>query len=242
MTNKTDPIGRSYTINYTSSGYVESLVDSDGLGYHYKYNYNSNNGEFYVQVRHPSGEIEERWYNSEYMLTHKNINGTTVKTVVKNQRVYQLTDTKGGITYREYDTKDNLVKETYPDGTTISYEYDYRFNKVRRKTDQRGIVTDYIHDDNGNIITMIEAKGTVIERTTAYTYDADGNMLTIKVGSNPATVITYDDYGNMLTQTDPEGNTTTFTYNALGNMLTRKDAKGNTWTYTYDDSGIMPIR
>ena len=80
--------------------------------------------------------------------------------------------------------------------------------------------------------------------TTAYTYDAHGNVLTMVSpdGNVPncgcaakyTTTYTYDAENHLLTTTDPDGYTTTNTYDANGNLLTVTDGDGNVTTNAYN--------
>ena len=133
----------------------------------------------------------------------------------------------------------------YPDGSEASYEYDLRFNKRSKETDERGVITEYEYDDLGNMTRKVEAVGTDSERVTEYTYDGEGYQLTIKrLGDNntadATTTMQYDASGNMTSVTDSEGNTTQFTsHDSMGNVLTKEDARGKTWTYEYDVMGRL---
>ena len=136
-------------------------------------------------------------------------------------RTNTFTDAAGNKTYKEYDSLNNLTKQTNPDGTTVTYEYEARFNQVIRKVDEEAIVTKYEYDGSGNMTRQIEAVGTAVERITEYTYDANGNVLSVKtVGDaktqEAITTMTYDNSGNLTSRTDPQGNTTQFTYDIMG--------------------------
>jgi RHS repeat-associated protein len=93
-----------------------------------------------------------------------------------------------------------------------------------------------------------------------FTYDALGNLITIKDGSNNVTTIQRNesgrptaivspfgqtttltlDAGGFLSQvTDPAGHTARFTNNGGGLMTSRTDANGNVYNYTYDSSGRL---
>lgn len=93
-----------------------------------------------------------------------------------------------------------------------------------------------------------------------FTYDAFGNLITIKDGSNNVTTIqrngsgrptaivspfgqtstlTLDGSGFLSQVTDPAGHTAKFTYSSGGLMTSRTDANGNVYNYTYDSSGRL---
>ena len=130
------------------------------------------------------------------------------------------------------------------------------FNKrlwVTSSTDAEGTVTNYTHDDRGNILTMTEAVGTAQERTTTYTYDSTYNwVMTISrtsvAGATEAlTTFTRDAAGNILTRTETGGSVvqgalsavTTYTYDGLGRLTSidgpRTDVTDLTTIEYYDD-------
>ena len=232
-------------IAYDSYGNVASVTDKDGVGSFYEFAYDEGKQESYARVRTTSGMIKEVWFDKDGDTKQVNINGRTVKKIAKDGRNLIITDERGNITKKYYDEWDNLTKVVYPDGATVTTEYNLGFNKPLRVTDERGVITEYTYDNNGNITRKTEAKGTGSERVTEYTYDANGNQLTAKMlgDANTAEAITtmeYDASGNMTSLTDPEGNITRLTaYDSLGNVLTKIDARGKQWSYTYDDDGRL---
>jgi YD repeat-containing protein len=93
------------------------------------------------------------------------------------------------------------------------------------------VETHFAYDDKGHLMEKKEAAGTPSERVTAYTYDRDGNLLSMRQqadGRTRETVTrnTYDTAGNQISFTDPEGHTTHFTYDAQGNLLTSVKTRG----------------
>jgi YD repeat-containing protein len=149
------------------------------------------------------------------------------------------------VTRKNYDQRDNLTAVTYPDGSAVSMTYDLRINRPTQKVDENGGVTRNTYDAAGNLVQKVEAAGTDDERITDYTYDGDGNLLTVTVAGDDATeaartVMTYDDAGNLTSVTDPAGGMTQFTsHDVMGNVLEKIDARGKTWSYTYDDLGRL---
>jgi RHS repeat-associated protein len=78
-------------------------------------------------------------------------------------------------------------------------------------------------------------------RTTAYTYDAQGNLLSQAItdtSSSPNTTRTwqwtYNAQGLAATQAAPNGAVTTYTYDTLGNLTQAVNALGHTTQYAYD--------
>jgi YD repeat-containing protein len=58
---------------------------------------------------------------------------------------------------------------------------------------------------------------------TSYTYDTDGNVVSLSrqldADTRQAWQYTYNTFGQVLTATDPLGNTTTSQYDGNGNLL-----------------------
>ncbi|MGO4608494.1 RHS repeat-associated core domain-containing protein [Variovorax sp. 2RAF20] len=76
-------------------------------------------------------------------------------------------------------------------------------------------------------------------RTTAYTYDAVGNVLSKTItdtATNKAQLWqwTYTAQGLTSSQTEPNGAITSYTYDTRGNALTSTNALGHVTSYTYD--------
>jgi YD repeat-containing protein len=99
--------------------------------------------------------------------------------------------------------------------------------------------TSYTYNTAGQVLTVDGARTDVSDITT-YSYDpANGNLLTV---SNALTQITtlgnYDANGRVGSLTDPNGLITNLTYDARGG-LTSRSAGGETTYYTYDGVGQL---
>ncbi|HUT69838.1 MAG TPA: Calx-beta domain-containing protein [Desulfatiglandales bacterium] len=240
-----DAAGRETDISYDSYGSVSAVVDSEGNGHFFQFDYDEGKKESYAQIRTSSGMIKEIWYDKDGETRRVDVNGRTVLKIVKDGRDLIITDEKGNVTHKEYDEWDNLTRVMYPDGSEVSFDYDLRFNRVRRVTDLRGNLHEYHYDDQGNLAQKTEAIGTDAERVTTYAYDQFGQLLTATIEGDATTVavtttFTYDENGNLASITDPEGNTTQFLqYDTMGNLLSMQDPRGNTWTFAYDSMGRM---
>jgi YD repeat-containing protein len=239
LSSKRDAAGRTRTITYNNWGYVASVKDGNNIGKSFDYSYDSATQQYYSQIKYPAGKIIEHWFDRTGNTLRTDINGRTVKGLILDGNKRTITDAAGNKTIKEYDGLMNLLKQTNPDNTTITYEYESRFNNVTKETNEKGIVTTYSYDSSGNLLQKVEAAGTANQRVTSYTYDAAGNPLTITAPGNATTTMTYNAAGNMISLADPEGATTTMTYDVMGNVPTRTDARGKVWTYTYDNLGRL---
>ena len=91
--------------------------------------------------------------------------------------------------------------------------------------------TGYTYGTGGNQPHTLTATGTTGAATasTAYAYDAQGNMTSRKAGQGSQT-IGYDDVGNLTSVTGSTGGNTSYEYAADGSMLLQKDP-GTTTLY-----------
>ncbi|OQX05904.1 MAG: hypothetical protein BWK80_51490, partial [Desulfobacteraceae bacterium IS3] len=247
LESKQDPEGHLTKITYNDFGYVQSVIFDDGTSKIFDYSYDAGKKEYYASVTYknsvPPDRIREVWYNDKGKKLREKKNGSLVEEIIYEGRNERIIDANGYETYREYDEWHNLKRETYPDGSSVSYQYESKFNNRLRITDERGVVTKYEYDAAGNRTKKIEAYQTSDERITEYTYE-NGNLKTEKIVGDANTlesvsVMAYDDNGNLESVTDAEGNTTSYTYNEMGQVETRTDPNGNIWTYQYDDMGNL---
>ena len=155
--------------------------------------------------------------------------GDTTYTYNAVSQIVTKSSAEGVWTYT-YDLDGNLTGEKLGDGSEINYAYTY--------------------DAAGNRLTKTDAVSGV---TTAWTYGAMNQVLTVKVGTGEAVEYAYDLNGNLLSDgrasytwtedsrmaTMTVGDTTwTYTYNALGYRDSASDG-ADTYTFYYDGSGNL---
>jgi RHS repeat-associated protein len=98
-----------------------------------------------------------------------------------------------------------------------------------------GQTTAFTYDANGNRLTIMDP----VQRTTAQTFDALNRMVKITNPAQGATTITHDVRNRPLTITDPNGGVTTYTYDGFGDLIhTASPARGTT-AYHFDANGNL---
>lgn len=202
LTGTIDHEGHTKKQSYDEVGNISSKIDGMGNTTYYSYD------EFnrLVSVTNPKSEVTNYTYDL-------NGNNLTQK------------DVKGNITIFEYNAVNKLVKRIDSGGRTgFPGSYKYDTNKIET----------YSYFTNGNIQEKKDKNGNI----TTYTYDIHNRKISQKVGDICSTY-TYDNNGNMLSITDNTG-TTTFTYDELNRVLTKKSPDIDTITYIYDIISNMP--
>ena len=116
------------------------------------------------------------------------------------------------------------------DSSGSSYTYDTR-QQLTQMIDGKGNKTSYAYDANGNLTSKTEALSTTLARTTSRSYNSTTNQITTltepsaTANYSKTTTYTYDTGGNLLTRTVKgyAGTTlitaiTSFTYNSQGQL------------------------
>ena len=150
---------------------------------------------------------------------------TSIDPVTKVDYVYSSTGkpaeitTNGSTTCFKYDEVGNNISIQSPDAGTIEYEY-AADGKVLKYTDGRNI-------------------------TTTYTYDAEGRVVSKRVGD----VLTTNTYGtsgnsiNLLVKSVTNGNSVEYTHDKLGRVITEtrtvNDNETYQFKYQYDDKNQL---
>ena len=123
-----------------------------------------------------------------------------------------------------YDAKGNLLIKTVS-GLIGPFTYNTR-------------TWTYTYNSSGQVLT-VDGPRSDVQDVATFTYDAQGNLATIKNALGHVTSITrYDVHGRPLSVTDPNGLVTTLAYDARG-RLTSRDVGGEATSYAYDAVGNL---
>ena len=131
------------------------------------------------------------------------------------------------------DTLERTTQISMEDGKNFSYEY-YADGAIKAVIYPGGSIrTDYAYDNANRLATIVTKKGSTVLYQAAYTYDSNGNILTV-TGTDPVTY-TYDSMNQLASETR-NGVTTTYEYDNRGNLVKEtKGAEVTNYTYTGDN-------
>src|ERR1039458_10038259 len=134
-----------------------------------------------------------------------------------------------------YDPAGNLTSVQLPDNSKLIYGYDTAHRRIST-TDLFGNATTNTLDALGDVtLTKVTNPQSTLTRKHSGTFDALGRVLKDIGGVGQTTTYTYDNNGNALTITDPDGNKTQQTFDPLNRISTVTDpAPGGVTTNTYD--------
>jgi RHS repeat-associated protein len=157
-----------------------------------------------------------------------------------------------------YDAAGNRTKTTLPDGSYLTNTYDAAhrltgaadlfMNSVAYTLDAAGDQTNTVVSNPGGTVARqhsatFDAFSRLLHdvggvgQTTVYSYDANGNAITITDPLLRATQQNFDALNRATKITDPAQGNTAITYDAHDRPLSVTDPNGKTTTYTYDGFG-----
>ncbi len=96
-------------------------------------------------------------------------------------------------------------------------------------------MTRFTYDPNGNLLTVTDAKN----QTTTHTYDALNRLATRTDALSRLERFTYDPNGNLATVTDRKNQTTTHTYDGTNRRIRTEYADGSSVRFAYDPAGNL---
>lgn len=256
LTSRTDAEAHTRTFGWAANNRINKVTEADGAVTDYAYTYDKTARQYQVTVQYPDTVAGRRIVKSSYdadgRLVRREINGRLDYTLAKDGRSRTVNDAAGNATQTTEDEYGNITKTVYADGATTSATYSPLHGQVLEETDELGVKTQYEYDVKGNLTKQIEAVGYPEQRTTLWTYDSNGNVLTRTIkgiaglpgasAEDQTITYTYDDYGNRSTVIDALTHTTTYTYNRLGQHVTITDARGKLWQSAYDKAGRLTSR
>ena len=153
----------------------------------------------------------------------------------------------------EYDKANRVVRQDFPDGSTMEFEYD-DVNRRVTMTERNGSKTVYVHDDRYRNVETIYDDGT----KEKFIYNAKNQCISKSDRNGYTSRMAYDNRGNLVQVIDPLKRRINMTYDAdnhllnvsingierlknhydsKGNLLLSEGADGSGNYYRYDSMG-----
>ncbi len=162
-------------------------------------------------------------------------------TYTPSGQIDTLTDPLGRITDFDYDTLGRIIfviaAKGLPLQTTRSFEYDAAGN-ISAIIDENSHRTEYLYDVLDRLKRITESDpdgaGPLTAPVSQYTYDPDGNLLTVTDPVGHVSSRTYDQAGRVATTLDPGNNVTRYDYDKAGNLILTTDPLGHATQNQFD--------
>lgn len=166
----------------------------------------------------------------------------------------------GEVTAYKYDGVGQLIKVILPDASVINYTYDaaHRLtgigdalgNRIAYTLDLMGNrIKEDIYDPNGaltqtrsriyNALNRLAQDIGAQNQSTAYQYDASGNLTGTTNPLSYSSANTYDALNRLIQVTDPAGGITRYAYDANDRLTQVTDPRGIGTAYSYDGLGNL---
>ncbi len=156
-----------------------------------------------------------------------------------NGLITSETDFKGAVTTTTWDTARRLpltVTRTSgrPEAQTTTTQWHPTFSLPVLITES-GRTTAFTHDAVGNVLTRtVTDTATNKAQTWQWTYNASQLVETATEPNGATTTYTYDPRGNVLTSTNALGHATSYAYDLANRVISQTEPNGLVTTYTYD--------
>jgi len=152
-------------------------------------------------------------------------------------------------TYDQRNNLSKLVESINGTSHTTDYTYDYE-NRVESVT-AGGITRNYAYDNYGRLFEVEDTYASGQQPLRTYFYhdttekhstQIDSIRISLENGTTVTYSYTYDSNGNILSVSDGS-NTTSYAYDSANQLIRENNqAAGKTWTWSYDNAGNITSR
>jgi RHS repeat-associated protein len=236
MTSVIDSLGNQTSYTLDSAGDVTGTSLPDGTSTAATYN---TNGEP-TAVTDRSGATSNYTYNTAGLLTAMTLPGNVQYTYGYDAH-RNLTSATGpaGTTTFTYDTQDEMMSASYPNGQSVNYTYDSAGRRAS-ETSSDGQTVDYTYNAAGELASIGNPGAAPL---VSYSYDTDGNVTQAADGNGTSTAYTYDPAGmpmSVVTTGPGDAAVSSVTYQRdLDERITSATSASGTTSYTYDNDGDL---
>ncbi len=241
--------GHTCTYEYNFSGRLESVRTPRGIT-GVKNTYDGVNRV--LKQAFPDGSIVEFRYDDEKQLTYMREQNGRLVTFESDDRMRSIRiATKDGEETFAYNDQNRKIRHTDRNGYTTAYAYDSRGN-LSRIVYPDGTRYHMTHDTAGRLLTLsvngiqkqknvYDAKGRPVEITDALgrcrrmEYDPDGNLTRIRLPDKNTVLLEYDGRGNVSAITDGAGRRSLYEYDECSRITRVTDGNGNRTCFTWNE-------
>ncbi|SNS96890.1 YD repeat-containing protein [Micrococcales bacterium KH10] len=177
-------------------------------------------------------------YVADKLTEIENDSGQSITVTWSGDLIDEVTDHSGRSVQYAYNAQNELTVITFPDETSMSFDYDSR-HRVIEKEDQLGGVTTNTYDTDGRVISQENPLGGV----TSFSYTAEELAETETTVTHPDGSTTEFSYllGQLRSRTEAPGTsqeaTTLYEFGYTGQPITVTDPMGRITIHEYDDQG-----
>jgi len=235
-------IGTTTYSEYNAAGEVVCVTDTNGNALTYTYD---GRGRIQTITNEADGTTSTYDYNNAGEPARvTQANGVTSDFGYDDfyGRLTRVVDPLGNYIHYDYDDQGNRIELSHfnaSDERLYWKRYDYqgttRPGKLWKEINPDDTYTEYTYDAGGNVHTVKDPAG----KTTTYEYDIFNRLTTVTQPGNVVTGYTYDRHNNLSTVTDAEGHTTAYVYDDLGRLIATTSPDTGTTTYAYDAAGNL---
>ena len=249
ITRAQDNAGRSVQYAYDGSGRLATVTDAAGGATTYAYDASHR----MIAVTNPR--------RVTIVANEYDANGRVSRQVHADGGVYRFTytsDASGRVAQTDLTDPRAIVRRTLfnsagyctsdalavgrPEEQTTTWTRDPASNLILATTDPLTRRTAYTFDGNGNRLTLTRLDGTADAVTTRYTYEPLFNQVaTITDPLGHVTSFSYDAHGNSTRLADPLQHASTFTYRPDGQVSRASDPLGRTTAYGYTGGDLTAV-
>jgi RHS repeat-associated protein len=220
---ETDREGNATSLTYNGSKLLETVTDSTKRTLTFEYN-----GEGLVKsIKDPMGHVVGYTYTAKGGLASVSIEGKVRweygYTATSPYLLSSETDGRKHTITRQYDASHRVTEETIA-GHTRKWSYGENETTI---TEPNGSETVDTFNTAHELTTLVEAKGTALERVTEYEYSAiTFELMKVTDPSKHVTEYGYDEEGNLISEKDPNGDERKWEYNETHDAVKETSPEG----------------